>query len=73
MMATNYLVLCLSEKTMRSDEKINNAISDLTNYLIVNYNDTIKSLSNFYRRFIYDPSEMDENNSDNDDYQTDDF
>ena len=73
MMATNYLVLCLSEKTMRSDEKINNAISDLTNYLVVNYNDTIKSLSNFYRKFIYDPSELDEESSDNDDYQTDDF
>ena len=73
MMATNYLVLCLSEKTMRSDEKINNAISDLTNYLVVNYNDTIKSLSNFYRKFIYDASELDEESSYNDDYQTDDF
>ena len=73
MMATNYLVLCLSEKTMRSDDEINKAISGLTNYLVVNYRDTIKNISDFYRRFVYDPSEMDENNSDNDDYQTDDF
>ena len=72
MMATNYLVLCLSEKTMRSDDEINKAISGLTNYLVVNYRDTIKNLANFYRKFVYDPSEMDENDSD-DDYQTDDF
>ena len=58
---------------MRSDEKINNAISDLTNYLVVNFSDTIKNIGDFYRKYIFDPSEMDENNSDNDDYQTDDF
>ena len=73
MMATNYLVLCLSEKTMRSDDAINNAIYNLTDYLIANYRDTIKNISDFYRKYIFDPSEMDENNSDNDDYQTDDF
>ena len=73
MMATNYLVLCLSEKTMRSEEKINDAIYNLTNYLVVNFSDTIKNIGDFYRRFVYDPSEMDENDSDNDDYQTDDF
>lgn len=73
MMATNYLVLCLSEKTMRSDDAINNAIYNLTNYLITNYRDTIKNISDFYRRFVYDPSEMDENDSNNDNYQTDDF
>ena len=73
MMATNYLVLCLSEKTMRSDDAINNAIYNLTDYLITNYRDTIKNISDFYRRFVYDPSEMDENDSNNDNYQTDDF
>lgn len=73
MMATNYLVLCLSEKTMRSDDAINNAIYNLTDYLIANYRDTIKNISDFYRRFVYDPSEMDENDSNNDNYQTDDF
>ena len=52
MMATNYLVLCLSEKTMRSDDEINKAISGLTNYLVVNYRDTIKNISDFYRRFV---------------------
>ena len=73
MMATNYLVLCLSEKTMRSDDAINNAIYNLTDYLIANYRDTIKNISDFYRKYIFDPSEMDDNDSDNDDYQTDDF
>ena len=60
MMATNYLVLCLSEKTMRSDDAINNAIYNLTDYLITNYRDTIKNLSDLYRRFIYDPSETED-------------
>ena len=69
MMATNYLVLCLSEKTMRSDDAINNAIYNLTDYLITNYRDTIKNLSDLYRRFIYDPSETE----DSDEYRTDDF
>ena len=73
MMATNYLVLCLSEKTMRSDDAINNAIYNLTDYLIANYRDTIKNISDFYRKYIFDPSEMEDNNSDNDNYQTDDF
>ena len=73
MMATNYLVLCLSEKTMRSDDAINNAIYNLTDYLIANYRDTIKNIGDFYRKYIFDPSEMDDNDSDNDDYQTDDF
>ena len=73
MMATNYLVLCLSEKTMRSDDAINNAIYNLTDYLIANYRDTIKNIGDFYRKYIFDPSEMEDNNSDNDDYQTDDF
>ena len=72
MMATNYLVLCLSEKTMRSDEEINTAISSLTNYLVVNYRDTIKNLAGFYRKFVYDPSECEEEQED-DNYQTDDF
>ena len=69
MMATNYLVLCLSEKTMRSDDAINNAIYNLTDYLITNYRDTINNLSDLYRRFIYDPSETE----DSDEYRTDDF
>ena len=73
MMATNYLVLCLSEKTMRSDDTINNAIYNLTDYLIANYRDTIKNIGDFYRKYIFDPSEMEDNDSDNDDYQTDDF
>ena len=73
MMATNYLVLCLSEKTMRSDDEINKAISGLTNYLVVNYRDTIRNLADLYRKFVYNPDETDDNVESDDDYQTDDF
>lgn len=68
MMATNYLVLCISEKTMRSEDKINNSIYGLTDYLIANYKDIIRNLPDFYRKFIYNPDEDSQ-----DDYETDDF
>ena len=73
MMATNYLVLCLSEQTMRSEEKINDAIYNLTYYLVVNFSDTIKNLPDLYRKFIYNPEDGINDDSDNDDYQTDDL
>lgn len=68
--ATNYIVLCLSEKTMRSDEKIDNAILGLTDYLVNNYHDIIKNLPDFYRKFIYSP---DDDDFDNQDYSTEDY
>lgn len=71
-MATNYLVLCISEKTMRSEDKINNSIYGLTDYLIANYKDTIKNLPVFYRKFIYNPDEEDLDDT-QDEYQTDEF
>lgn len=67
-MAKNYLVVCLSEKTMRSDDKIRAAILKFTDYLVDAYRDSIKDISNFYRKFVY----MEEPD-DSDDYQTDDF
>ena len=73
MMATNYLVLCLSEKTMRSDDKINNAIYGLTEYLVQNYRDTIKNLPDFYRKFIYFPEDGELDDSQDDDYETDEY
>lgn len=68
-MATNYLVLCLSEKTMRSDERINNAIINLTDYLVNNYHGIIRNLPDFYRKFVYSPDEDDYDQ----DYQTDEY
>lgn len=68
-MATNYLVLCLSEKTMRSDEKINTAIINLTDYLIANYRDIIRNLPDFYRKYVYSSDEEDYDQ----DYETDEY
>lgn len=68
-MATNYLVLCLSEKTMRSDDRIANAILNLTEYLVNNYHGIIANLPDFYRKFIYSPDEDDYEN----DYETEDY
>lgn len=66
-MATNYLVLCLSEKTMRSDDRIANAILNLTDYLVNNYHGIISNLPDFYRKFVYSPDEDDY------DYETEDY
>lgn len=73
MMSTNYLVLCLSEKTMRSDESINDAIYKFTDYLVVNYRDVIKNLPDMYRKFIYSPSDEEMGVDEDDDYETDEY
>ena len=64
LMSTSYLIVCLSETALRSEDEMNNAIYNLTDYLVDNYRGTIKNLPDFYRKFIYDPSDMD----DDDDY-----
>lgn len=70
LMATNYLVLCLSEKTMRSDECISKAILNMTDYLVKNYAEIIRNLPDFYRKFVYSPDEDDFENSD---YETEEY
>ena len=58
---------------MRSDDKINNAIYGLTEYLVQNYRDTIKNLPDFYRKFIYFPEDGELDDSQDDDYETDEY
>lgn len=64
--ATNYLVVCLSEKVIRDEDSILNAIYNLTSYLVNNYKNVIQNLADFYRKYVYDPSDMDD-----DDYEDD--
>lgn len=71
LVSTNYIIICISEKTIQKAESINNAIFNLTEYLILNYKDVIPNLADFYRKFIYDPSE-DEGDYDDDEYDPDD-
>jgi len=54
LISTNYLVICMSEKAIRSAEKIEDAIYKLTNYLVKNYKDSMPNLADFYRKYIYD-------------------
>ncbi len=60
LISTNYLVVCISEKAIRDNDSINNAIYNLTTYLLENYKNILRDLPEFYRKFIYDPSELDE-------------
>lgn len=57
LISTNYIVICISEKTISDQEKINATIYKLTEYLAKNFHDTMPSLADFYRKFIYDPEE----------------
>ena len=60
LISTNYLVVCVSEKAIRSSEKIEDVIYKLTNYLVKNYKNSMPNLADFYRKFIYD-MDADEN------------
>lgn len=62
--SSNYVVLCISEENIRSDEAIADTINKITGYLADNFSDQIYNLADFYRKFIYDPYEME------DDYET---
>ncbi len=57
LISTNYIVICISEKTIKNAESINSTLYDLTEYLAANFNETMPNLADFYRKYIYDPSE----------------
>lgn len=64
-LSVNYLVFCIPETEITSDSKIANIVEKLTSYIVKNYGKEIINLPVFYRKFIYDRSEMEED----DDYQ----
>lgn len=72
LLSTNYIIICISEKTLRKQELILDAIDNLTSYLINNYREAIPNLADFYRKFIYDMGEDDPDDSDDEDRYYDD-
>ena len=57
-LSRNYIVLCISEHRIRTEEQLENLMDDITKYLIKAHYDTLRNLPDFYRKFIYNESEL---------------
>lgn len=63
----DYIVLYISEARIRSESLLDTLMEDITNFLIHNYKNSMKNLPDFYRKFVYNESELYED-LDDDDY-----
>ena len=57
-LSKNYIVLCISEQRIRSEDDLATLMEDITSYLIKNYYETMRNLPDFYRKFVYNESEL---------------
>ena len=57
-LSCNYIVLSISEYRIRSEAAIASLIDDITNFLISQYSNTMRNLPDFYRKFVYNESEL---------------
>ena len=64
----NYIVLCISETRIRTENSLQDLMDDVTKYLISNYSSTMRNLPDFYRKFVYNESELYE-----DDYESSEY
>ena len=64
----NYIVLCVSEQRIRTEESLVTLMDDITAYLIKYYYESLRNLPDFYRKFVYNESELYE-----DDYVSTDY
>ncbi len=53
-----YIILTISEQRIKSEEGLEGLMEDITNYMIMYYYDTMKNLPDFYRKFVYNESEL---------------
>lgn len=58
LVSKNYIILCVAESNITSDNDIVDVIDRITKYILKNFKGTLNDLSGFYTRFIYDPTEM---------------
>lgn len=57
-LSKNYIVLCISEQRIRTEISLMELMEDITGYLIKNYYESMKNLPDFYRKFIYNETEL---------------
>lgn len=54
----SYIVLCISEQRIRNEHELLLLIDDITDFLISNYSDTMSNLGDFYRKYVYNETEL---------------
>jgi len=57
-LSRNYIVLCISEQRIRTEESLMDLMDDITGYLIKNYYEMMRNLPDFYRKFVYNETEL---------------
>lgn len=68
--STNYIVLCISEERIRTEDSIIRLMDEITNYLIDEHYETMRTLPEFYKKFVYNEHEL---YDDDDDYNTESY
>ena len=53
-----YIVLVISEERIKSELSLQELMEDVTRYLIENYSKEMRNLPDFYRKFVYNESEL---------------
>lgn len=64
LVSKRYLVIYVSEEQITNDKDILTVIKKITDALVSIFKDDIRNLGDFYRRFIYDPYEQEDNQGD---------
>ncbi len=67
-LSRSYIVLCISEQRIKSEMALMDLMEDITGYLIKNYYEIMRNLPDFYRKFVYNETELYE-----DDYSSIDY
>ena len=70
--SSSYIILSISEERITSEDKLEILMNDILSFLISQYSDSMGNLPDFYKKFVYNESELYKNNS-GDDYHTSDY
>lgn len=65
----SYIVLIISEERISTDLEIRDLMDDISRYLVNNYNEVLRDLPDFYRKYVYNEDELYED----EDYQSNEY
>ena len=64
LLSKRYIVIYVNEQDICSDRRIFHAVDMITNALVKIFKEDINNLGDFFRKYIYDPYEMEEKSDD---------
>lgn len=67
--SSSYIVFSISEERITTEDDLELLMDDILNYLVTQYSDTMSNLPDFYKKFVYNETELYED----DDYNTSDY